>query len=58
MSKRPLRVVEMLIDGRWEPTVGVRLSRSDGRDELREWQQSNPADEFRLAPYVPRKERR
>jgi hypothetical protein len=36
---------------RWEPTVGVRLSRSAGRNEIHGWRYDNPDDKFRLVPY-------
>lgn len=48
-----LWVVEMWVDGcRWEPTVGVRLTRDGGRDELFDWKTGNPSDRFRLVKYV------
>ncbi len=37
----------------WDPTIGVGLSRADGRDEKAQWQGHNPDDKFRLRPYVP-----
>lgn len=46
-------VVEMLCDGKWEPTVGVALSRVQGRVERLRWMDDNPHDEFRLRRYVP-----
>lgn len=36
MNPAHLWVVEMVVHGRWEPTVGVRLSRGEGRLELLE----------------------
>ena len=53
MSRRILWVVEMLVDGRWEPTVGVQLGREPGREELKDWQERNPPDKFRLVKYAP-----
>jgi hypothetical protein len=50
-EKRYLWVVEMRIDGRWEPTVGVSLAREQGRVELRQWREDNIFDEFRLERY-------
>ena len=46
-------VVEMFdeIRARWEPTVGVALSRRDGRDELNNWRVRNRFDKFMLARY-------
>ena len=37
---------------RWEPTVGIGLSREDGRNKLKEWSQHNPFGQFRLRKYV------
>jgi hypothetical protein len=50
-----LWVVEMWSKQRkiWEPTVGARLSRRDGMDELRAWKRDNPTDDFRLRKYTP-----
>lgn len=49
-------VVEMLNDvyriPRWEPTIGVRLTQKDARDECRDWQRRNPPDKFRVRAYV------
>lgn len=47
-------IVEMWNDetDRWEPTVGVGFSRQMGRDELRQWREDNPDDDFRLRKYV------
>lgn len=38
---------------RWEPTVGVALSRADGRAKLDEWRDRNVSDNFRLTRYGP-----
>lgn len=35
----------------WGATVGVGLTREDGRKALKEWQQRNPSDFFRLMKY-------
>lgn len=48
-------VVEMLIGSKgghvWEPTVGCGITRSQGREELVQWREDNPADRFRLREY-------
>ena len=36
---------------KWEPTVGAKLTRKDGREELRNWKKNNPPRSFRLMPY-------
>ena len=36
----------------WEATVGVRISRKDGREELKDWRMDNPGDRFQLSRYV------
>ncbi len=46
-------VVEMLCNGKWFPTVGVKLTRKDGLDEKRDWKRRNPDDRFRLRRYHP-----
>lgn len=48
----PLWVVEMHTGRRWEPTVGVSLTREDGRRELMAWRSDNPTDKFRLTRYA------
>lgn len=50
---RYLWVVEMWNEDkcRWEATVGARLSRNDGREELKDWRQNN-CGKFRLCKYV------
>jgi len=45
-------VVEMNVHGKWQPTVGVALSRDSAREELREWRENNPCDRFRVVKYV------
>lgn len=52
-----LWVVEIKFHGksRWEPTVGVKLSRAEGRQELAEWKRDNQPDKFRLVRYQPSK---
>lgn len=53
--RRPncLYVVEISFnDGlTWEPTVGAGLTRSGGREKVKEWRKMNPADKFRLRVY-------
>ena len=36
---------------RWEPTVGVGLTREAGRIELERWREENPDELFRLRAY-------
>ena len=40
---------------KFEPTVGVGLTRKDGRDEKWRWETANPDDKFRLKKYVVEK---
>lgn len=49
-----LWIVEMWVpeNGQWEATVGAKISRNFGREELVEWKQNNPCDKFRLVKYV------
>lgn len=56
MKPITLWVVEMYNDfsGRYEPTVGAAITRESGRRELDQWREDNPADSFRLVPYVPK----
>lgn len=35
----------------WKPTVGCALTKMDGQSVLRNWQDHNPSDRFRLVPY-------
>ena len=51
--KANLWVVEILnpLNNRWEPTVGVRIARDDGRVVLKGWRRRNPSDKFRLVKY-------
>ena len=35
----------------FQPTVGVGLSKNDGRDKLKEWRRNNPSGKFRLTKY-------
>jgi hypothetical protein len=35
----------------WHPTVGIGLSRMEGRQRLREWRRQNPYDRFRVRKY-------
>lgn len=46
-----LWVVEMQIDWRWVPTVGVAFIKKDGLLVLADWQNRNPDDTFRLHKY-------
>ncbi len=47
-------IVEMWNDERkrFEPTVGVAITRYDGRITLQDWRDHNPADKLRLVRYV------
>jgi len=62
MSER-IWVVEMLCNGKWEPTVGVALVKKDscvphgpdtGFSVLDDWKTRSPCDKFRLRAYVRR----
>ena len=58
MKAKRVWIVEMDVSNitghnRFEPTVGVALSREDGRKKLAEWKANNPDTDFRLAHYVP-----
>jgi hypothetical protein len=53
VNRRNLWVVELLEYGVWHTTVGVRLSRQDGREEIAEWRLHNPTTKFRLVKYAP-----
>lgn len=48
-----LWIVEMKnpLNGFWEPTIGARLTRDDGRVVLKGWRERNPHDKFRLVKY-------
>jgi len=50
---RHLWVVEMVIAGKFEPTIGVKWTRRDGRLELYKMKSWYPDDHFRLIKYVP-----
>ena len=47
---RHIWVVEML-GSRWEPTVGAKLTKKEGRAELREWKHKNPSQKFIVTKY-------
>lgn len=52
MKLNHLWVIEMLSEvGVWESTLGVRLTRDDGKRELSLWRKLNPDDRFRLVKY-------
>ncbi len=60
VGKRDVRyvwVIETRVDGRWEPTKGMALSREAGRREMQDWRESFPGYHFRLRRYVPMEER-
>lgn len=44
-------LVEMLDVDAWRPTVGIALTRSEGRVALRHWRTRNSFDVFRLVRY-------
>ena len=48
-----LWVVEIKFDDsdKWEATIGVGLSREDGRAELKDWQKKNKGCKYRLVKY-------
>jgi len=48
-------IVELWCGQRYEPTVGIGLSREDGRMKLARWKRINPHDKFRLVPYETRR---
>ena len=41
----------------WGATVGVALTREDGREVLRDWQRRNPTDRFRLRAYAAHRDK-
>jgi len=48
-----LWVVEMLCDGKWEPTVGAYFSREiASREMIVDWKFNNPKYRFRIRKYV------
>ena len=49
-------IVEYLLRGRWQPTIGCRTRKPDGKKELRKWKEGDPDTEFRLQRYI-RKEK-
>lgn len=59
-GRQRIWVVEMLNDEyamsppRWEPTVGVGLSRDHARAECDRWREDNPDDKFRVREYLQR----
>lgn len=57
MRQRFVWVVEVRwLDGfsslKWNPTVGVGLTREDGRNALRGWKYRNVSAQFRLVKYL------
>jgi len=47
-------VVEMRNEksGKWEPTVGVGLTRNEAKFELARWRQMDSFDKFRISKYI------
>jgi hypothetical protein len=41
----------------WSPTLGVQLTRSQGRKELARWREGFPADRVRLTRYMAQEKR-
>jgi hypothetical protein len=56
--KRHIWVVEMDWEdaSKWNPTVGVGLTREDVRIEKKKWGKNNPGSKFRIRKYVPEDE--
>ena len=54
MTAKRIWVVEMFnrYVQRWQPTVGVGLTREDARQEQALWATKNPYDKFRVHCYV------
>lgn len=51
--KKHVWIIEMLCDGKWEPTIGCRLTRSEAREEMKcDWMARNKHDRFRVRKYV------
>jgi len=57
MLKYKVYIIEMFCDQytksppRWEPTVGVALTRSAAREEIKNWRAQNPNTKFRIRKY-------
>lgn len=51
-------VIEMLLNGKWEPCSDCTLKRNFGRYLLKGWKANNPADKFRLRKYVAKEEQK
>ena len=53
IAESKLWVVEIMFEERdkWESTVGVALTRVDGRRVLEHWRGADPSDKFRLVKY-------
>lgn len=56
-------VVEMLMDAwrrpvLYEPTMGVGLTKADGKKELALWKGKNPSDRFRMVRYISTRDSR
>ena len=45
-------IIEMLVNDKWEPTIGCGISKEDALMFMRaEWKSNNPNDKFRIAKY-------
>ena len=51
MTRRKMWVVEIYLSRRWQPTVGVALTKRTGREVLAHWKGNLPDDKVRLRPY-------
>ncbi len=54
MSEPHVWVVELLspFSDKWVPCAEAALNKEDGRKALAYWRGNNPADRFRIAPYI------
>jgi hypothetical protein len=51
---RHVWVIQMLCDGKWEPTIGTGITRDDAQMRKRaEWEKPSPDDKFRIRKYIP-----
>jgi len=49
-------IIEILLNGKWEPTVGCGIGKSDTLMFMRaEWKSNNPSDKFRVTKYIREK---
>ena len=50
-----LWVVEMFLNGKWEPTTSVALTRDEVWNERADILERNPHDRFRIRKYITEK---